>query len=327
MADDQIRAVVVTANGGPEVLEVQSRPTPELGPHQLLVEVAASGVNFKDVYQRQGVYPVAIPFVLGEELAGRVLAVGKDVPDFAPGDVVATASAHGAHATVAAVDAAQAVPVPPAVSPEEAAAAMLQGMTAHYLVTSTFEVTSGTEVLIHAAAGGVGQLLVQLAKGKGAHVVATVGSPAKEQIAHAAGADVVLRYDQIDDLAATVREASSGGVNVAYDGVGRATFDASLASLRRRGLLALFGASSGPVPPFDIQRLNSGGSLFLTRPTLAHYTATREELLWRAGEVLGAVADGTLHVSIGGRYPLDRAADAYRDLEARRTTGKLLLIP
>ena len=327
MADDQIRAVVVTANGGPEVLEVQWRPMPELGPDQLLVEVAASGVNFKDVYQRQGIYPVPIPFVLGEELAGRVLAVGQDVTDFAPGDVVATASARGTHATVAVVDAAQAVPVPPAVSPEEAAAAMLHGMTAHYLVNSTFEVTSGTEVLIHAAAGGVGQLLVQLAKGKGAHVVATVGSAAKEQVAHAAGADAVLRYDEIDDLAAAVREASGGGVNVAYDGVGRATFDASLASLRRRGLLALFGASSGPVPPFEIQRLNSGGSLFLTRPTLAHYTATRAELLWRAGDVLGAVADGTLHVSIGGRYPLDRAADAYRDLEARRTTGKLLLIP
>jgi NADPH2:quinone reductase len=327
MADEEIRAVVVPATGGPEVLELQPRPLPELGADQLLVEVAASGVNFKDVYERQGIYPVPTPFVLGQELAGRVLAAGRDVTEFSPGDVVATASARGAHATVAVVDATRAVPVPPAVSPEEAAAALLQGMTAHYLVNSTFEVTSGSEVLIHAAAGGVGQLLVQLAKGKGAHVVATVGSAEKEHIAHAAGADVVLRYDQVDDLAAVVREASSGGVDVAYDGVGQATFDASLASLRPRGLLALFGASSGPVPPFDIQRLNSGGSLFLTRPTLAHYTSTRAELLWRAGEVLGAIAAGTLHVSIGGRYPLDRAADAYRDLEGRRTTGKLLFIP
>jgi NADPH2:quinone reductase len=328
MADDEIRAVVVTANGGPEVLEVQQRPVPKVGPDQLLVEVAASGVNFKDVYQRQGIYPTPTPFVLGEECAGRVLAVGSDVTGFALGDVVATATAStGTHATAAVVDAASAVPVPAAVSPDVAAAAMLQGMTAHYLVNSTYQVTADVRVLIHAAAGGVGQLLVQMAKTKGAYVVATVGSAAKEQVARAAGADVVLRYDQIDDLPAAVRDASDGGVNVAYDGVGKDTFDASMASLRRRGLLALFGAARGPVPPCDPQRLNSGGSLFLTRPTLAHYVASREELLWRASEVLGAIADGSLHVTMGGRYPLDQAADAYRDLEGRRTTGKLLLIP
>jgi len=327
MATDEIRAVVVSANGGPEVLEVQNRPAPQFGPAQLLVEVAASGVNFIDVYKRQGVYPVPTPFVLGSECAGRVLAVGAEVTDFALGDVVATAAGDGTHATVAIVDAAEAVPVPAGVAAELAAAAMLQGMTAHYLVNSTYQVTAGIEVLVHAAAGGVGQLLVQMAKAKGAHVIGTVGSAEKERIARLAGADAVIRYDGTGDLAAAVREASGGGVNVVYDGVGKSTFDASLASLRHRGLLALFGAASGQVPPVDLQRLNSGGSLFVTRPTLAHYVATREELLRRAADVLGAIAEGSLRVAIGGRYPLEQAAEAYRDLEARRTTGKLLVIP
>lgn len=327
MAAEHIRAVVVTSNGGPEVLEVQSRPAPQPGPGQLLVEVAASGVNFIDVYKRQGVYPVPTPFVLGGECAGRVLAVGAEVSDFSLGDVVATAAAEGTHATVAVIDADRAVAVPAEVSPELAAAAMLQGMTAHYLVTSTYQVTAGVEVLVHAAAGGVGQLLVQMAKARGAHVIGTVGSAEKEQVARLAGADEVIRYDEIDDLAAAVRAASGGGVNVVYDGVGQDTFDASLASLRRRGLLALFGGSSGQVPPFDVQRLNSGGSLFVTRPTLVHYVATREELLARAADVLGAIVDGSLRIAIGGRYPLERAAEAYRDLEARRTTGKLLIVP
>jgi NADPH:quinone reductase len=317
----------VTANGGPEVLEVQTRPTPAVGPGQLLVEVAASGVNFIDVYRRQGVYPGTTPFVLGAECAGRVLAVGAEVTDFALGDVVATAAGAGTHATAAVIEAASAVPVPAKVSAELAAAAMLQGMTAHYLVNSTYQVTAGVEVLVHAAAGGVGQLLVQMAKAKGAHVIGTVGSAEKERIAHAAGADAVIRYDEVDDLAAAVRAASGGGVNVAYDGVGKATFDASLASLRPRGLLALFGAASGQVPPFELQRLNSGGSLFVTRPTLVHYVATRKELLGRASAILSALADGSLHISIGGRYALEQAADAYRDLEGRRTTGKSLIVP
>jgi NADPH2:quinone reductase len=204
---------------------------------------------------------------------------------------------------------------------------MLQGMTAHYLVNSTYAVQPGDEVLVHAAAGGMGQLLVQLAKAKGAHVVATVGTAAKAAIASDLGADSVIRYDDVDDLAAAIRDASNGGVHVAYDGVGKATFDASLASLRRRGMMALFGAASGAVPPVDPQRLNSGGSLFLTRPTLKHYTATREELLWRSGEILGAIAAGELRISIGGRYPLDEAQHAYRDLEGRATTGKLLVLP
>lgn len=327
MAADEIRAIVVGEHGGPEVLQVQTLPAPVPGPGQVVIEVAASGVNFKDVYRRQGVYPGPTPFVLGEECAGRVIAIGQGVEGVALDDVVATASADGSHATAVAVNADAVVPVPPTVAAETAAAAMLQGMTAHYLVNSTYQVRPGVQVLVHAAAGGVGQLLVQMAKAKGAHVVATVGSAAKEDVARVAGADAVLRYDQVDDLAAAVREASDGGVNVVFDGVGKATFDASLASLRPRGLMALFGGASGQVPPFDIQRLNSGGSLFLTRPTLQHYVASRQELLWRAGELLGDIAKGTLHVAIGGRYPLDRAADAYRDLEARRTTGKLLVVP
>ena len=309
------------------MLQVQSRPVPEPGPGEVLIEVAAAGVNFIDVYQRSGVYPIPTPFVLGGEAAGRVLAVGEGVGEFAVGDIVATAGASGAMAEAVVVAADEVVPVPDGVDAEVAAAAMLQGMTAHYLVNSTYAVQAGDEVLIHAAAGGMGQLLVQLVKAKGAHVVATVGAPEKEQIARDLGADEVIRYDEVDDLAEAVRAASDGGVHVAYDGVGKATFDASLASLRPRGMMALFGAASGPVPPIDPQRLNSGGSLFLTRPTLKHYIATREELLWRAGEILGAIADGSLQISIGGRYGLDRAGDAYRDLEGRATTGKLLIIP
>ncbi len=292
-----------------------------------MIEVAAAGVNFIDVYQRTGRYPIETPFVLGGECAGTVAEVGSDVDEFAVGDLVATAAASGAMASLTAVAARAVVPVPDGVSPEQAAAAMLQGMTAHYLVTSVFAVGEGHEVLVHAAAGGVGQLLVQLCKARGAHVVATVGAESKAEIAMALGADAVIRYDQVTDLAEAVRAASHGGVHVAYDGVGKATFDASMAALRRRGTLALFGAASGPVPPVDPQRLNSGGSLFLTRPTLAHFTAERDELLWRSGEILSAIADGSLQIDIGGRYPLDRAAEAYRALEGRETTGKLLIVP
>jgi NADPH2:quinone reductase len=325
--DESIRALVVPEHGGRDVLQVQSRPRPEPGPGEVLIGVAAAGVNFIDVYQRSGVYPIPTPFVLGGEAAGRVIAAGEGVTDFAVGDVVATAGASGAMAEAVVVAADEVVSVPAGVDAEVAAAAMLQGMTAHYLVNSTYPVHDGDEVLIHAAAGGVGQLLVQLVKSKGGHVVATVGAPEKEQIARDLGADEVIRYDEVDDLAEAIRAASSGGVHVAYDGVGQATFDASLAALRPRGMMALFGAASGPVPPVDPQRLNSGGSLFLTRPTLKHYVATRGELLWRAGEILGAIANGSLQISIGGRYELERAADAYRALEGRATIGKLLIIP
>jgi NADPH2:quinone reductase len=324
-----MRAVVVTAPGGREVLEVQERGRPAPGPGQLLVEVAASGINFIDVYRRQGVYPMETPFVLGEEFAGRVVELGAGVEGVTVGDAVAAANVPGvgSHATHVVVDAAKTVPVPDSVPLDVAAAAMLQGMTAHYLVNSTYPLHAGETALVHAAAGGLGQLLVQLAKAKGARVIATAGSAAKISIARERGADEAIRYDEVDDLAAAIRDVAPDGVDVAYDSVGQATFDASLASLRPRGLLALVGGSSGQVPPFDIQRLNRGGSLFLTRPTLGHYIATRDELLARARDVFAAITDGSLHVQIGGRYALADAAQAYDDLENRRSTGKLLIVP
>jgi NADPH2:quinone reductase len=328
MTNDQIRALIVTAPGNGDVLRVESRSLGAPGPGELLVAVAASGVNFIDVYQRQGVYHVPTPFVLGSEGAGTVTAIGADVVGFAVGEVVAWASVPASHASAILLPAERAVPVPAEVSPEIAAAVMLQGMTAHYLINSTYLVQPGDSVLVHAAAGGVGQLLVQLAKARGARVIGTVGSQLKADKAAALGADAVIRYDEVDDLAAAVRAANAGlGVSVVYDGVGRSTFDASLAALQPRGLLALFGGSSGQVHPFDVQRLNAGGSLFLTRPKLADYIDTREELLWRGTDILRAVADGTVQVEIGGRYKLEDAARAYDDLESRRTTGKLLLIP
>ena len=322
-----MRAVVVSEPGGTDVLQVEELPRPEPGPGQLLVEVAASGVNFIDVYKRQGVYPMQLPFVLGEECAGRVVGVGDGVEGISVGDPVAATSTPGTHATHAVIDAARVVPVPDGVPLDVAAAAMLQGMTAHYLVNSTYPVTAGETVLLHAAAGGLGQLLVQLAKQKGARVIGTVGSEAKVQVARERGADAVIRYDEVDDLAGAVREVAPDGVDVVYDSVGQATFDASLASLHRRGMLVLVGGSSGQVPPFDIQRLNRGGSLYLTRPTLGDYIADREELRWRSGELFAAIRSGRLSVSIGGRYRLDEAAQAYADLEGRRTTGKLLIVP
>jgi NADPH2:quinone reductase len=324
---DEMRALVVREHGGIDVLEVQTRPVPSPDAGEVLVEVAASGINFIDVYRREGIYPGETPFVLGGECAGRVAAVGTGVPEWSVGDRVATASGAGTHAEFAIVPAAAAVPVPDGVELDLAAAAMLQGMTAHYLLNSTYPVRDGETVLVHAAAGGVGQLLVQLAKAKGARVIGTVGSAAKVAVAQGVGADDVIRYDEVGDVAAAVRALVPDGVDVVYDGVGKATFEWSLASLRRRGMLALFGAASGHVPPFDLQRLNPLGSLFVTRPTLVHYTADREELLWRSGEILGAIADGSLQVEIGGRYGLDQARQAYADLEGRRTTGKLLLVP
>jgi NADPH:quinone reductase len=321
-------ALVVTEHGGSEVLQVQQREFGDPGPGQLLVQVAAAGVNFIDTYQRQGIYPVPTPFVLCSEGAGIVLAVGEGVTTAVEGDPVVWSQSPGSAAGLALVSENDVIPVPESVSLEQAAAVLLQGMTAHYLVNSTFAVQAGDAVLVHAAAGGVGQLLIQLAKAKDAVVIGTVSTEAKAAKARALGADHVLNYTEVQDLAAAVRELTGGeGVAVVYDGVGKATFDASLASLRLRGTLAVFGASSGQVPPFDLQRLNSGGSLFLTRPSLGHYISTRHELLMRAGAVLNAVANGSLQVEIGGRYPLAEAARAYDDLENRRTTGKLLLIP
>lgn len=320
-------ALVVPRHGGREVLTVEDRVSPPPGPGEALVEVAAAGVNFIDVYQRTGIYPGPTPFVAGNEGAGVVLAVGEGVGGLVEGDRVAWPQGRGSAARYAVVPASAVVVVPEAVDLETAAAVMLQGLTAHYLTTSTYAVRPGDVALVHAAAGGVGQLLVQSIRARGGTVVATAGTPDKCATASELGAEHVVNYRDVDDVAAEVRRLTGGrGVDVAYDGVGKDTFDASLASLRPRGLLALFGGASGQVPPFDIQRLNSGGSLFLTRPSLGHHLATREELEWRAGEVLGAVAGGSLRVTIGGRYPLADAADAYADLEGRRTEGKLLLL-
>ncbi|GAA6526227.1 quinone oxidoreductase [Intrasporangium sp. DVR] len=321
------RGVFVREHGEREVLEVREHDVPDPGPGEVQVRVAAAGVNFIDVYRRQGVYPGATPFVLGDEGAGTVAAVGADVSSFAVGDRVAWAQANGSETTLVNQPAHLLVPVPDSVDLEVAAAAMLQGMTAHYLTTSTYAAGPGDVALVHAAAGGVGQLLVQLLVAKGATVVATAGSDEKLQIARQLGAAHLINYATVPDLAAAVRDAAGRGVDVAYDGVGRATFDASLASLRPRGLMVLFGGASGQVPPFDLQRLNSGGSLFVTRPKLGDYVADREELEWRAREVLDAISSGSLRVEIGGRFTFDEAAQAYAALEGRRTTGKLILVP
>jgi len=324
-----MRAVQVAATGGPEVLDVVDLPDPDPGPGELLVDVAAAGVNFIDTYKRRGIYPVDPPFVPGEEGVGRVAAVGPgDAGEFAVGDRVVWANVPGGYAERVAVPAGVAVPVPDGIADDVAVGAYLQGMTAHFLVTDCAPVGPGDSVLVHAAAGGVGLLLTQLATARGARVLATVSTAEKEKLARGAGAAEVLRSDEVDDLAAAVHALTGGdGVPIAFDGVGCDTFDASLASLRRRGTLVLYGAASGPVPPVDPMRLNRAGSVYLTRPTLHHYVATRRELVDRAAAVFAAVADGSLHVRIGHRYPLDRAADAHADLEGRRTTGKVLLVP
>lgn len=319
-----MQAVLVSRPGGPEVLEVAelAAPTPHEG--QLLVRVSAAGVNFIDTYQRSGAYPTPTPFTLGLEGAGTVL---QGAGEFSAGDRVAWKAALGSYAEQVCVPVAEAVAIPDALSDEIAAALMLQGLTAHYLATATYPVAAGDWVLVHAAAGGVGLLLTQLVVQRGAHVIATAGSAEKAELARAAGAEHVVLYRE-QDFAAVARELTDGrGVQVVYDGVGAATFEASLRSLAPRGLLALFGAASGPVPPFDLQRLNPAGSLYVTRPTLAHYTADRAELTDRAGQVLGAAAAGRLSVRIGARYPLAQARAAHEDLQGRRTTGKLLLIP
>src|SRR3954452_12448414 len=298
------RVVVATEAGGPEVLEVQERPVPDPGPTDLLVRSAAAGLNFIDVYRRSGTYPVQYPLVLGSEGSGTVVAVGAEVREFAVGDRVAWSEAPASYAEHVVVPEREALAVPDGVDDRVAAALPLQGLTAHYLVTSTFPVEPGQDVLVHAAAGGVGLLLTQLATARGARVIATVGTPEKGELARGAGAADVIVYTELKDLTsdlpAAVRDLTGGaGVHTVFDGVGRSTFDASLASLRPRGGLALYGGASGQVPPFDIQRLNAGGSLFLTRPTLRHYVATRDELTTRAAELFGAVVAGTLTVRVG----------------------------
>jgi NADPH:quinone reductase len=314
-----MRAAVVTRFGGPEALEVRDVPEPEAGSGQLVVVTEAIGVNFRDVYEREGRYGGEAPLIAGVEGAGTV-AEGPS-----QGDRVAWLAAPGSYAERVPVPAARAVPIPDGISSETAAAVLLQGVTAHYLATSVYPIGPDDDVLIHAAAGGVGLLLTQIAKKKGARVLATTSGGEKAELAHGAGADEVVGYEGFGER---VRELTGGkGVAVAYDGVGRATFDESLSSVRTRGTMVLFGAASGPVPPFDPMRLEHEGSLFLTRPAVRDYSTERDELLARASDVFGWVADGSLDVRIGARYPLEEARQAQEDLAARKTTGKLLLIP
>jgi len=320
------RAILVEKTGGPEVLQLVERDPGAPSAGELRIRVAAAGVNFIDVYFRSGLYPRPLPFVAGLEGAGVVEMVGAGVSGLAAGDRVAWASVPGSYAEAVVAPAASVVSVPPGVADDVAAAAMLQGMTAHYLVHAIRPPVEGGWALVHAAAGGTGLLLVQLLREAGMRVIGTCGSAEKEALVREAGADRVVRYDE-EDFAASARAATGGrGVDVVYDGVGRDTFDGSLASLRPRGLLAIFGQASGSVPPFDLQRLNSGGSLVVTRPSLAHFVATREELEMRAAAVLGAVARRRLRVRIGARFPLAEATAAHCALEGRKSTGKLLLI-
>jgi NADPH2:quinone reductase len=322
-----MRAIQVTRVGGPEVLTPTDLPIPTPKPNEALVQIKAAGVNFVDVYFREGRYPAQLPFVEGQEAAGVVTEIGSDVTTVQPGDRVAYTSVLGSYAEYAAVPADRLVKIPGELDFEQAAAAMLQGMTAHYLVHSTYKLQADETALIHAAAGGVGRLLVQMAKNTGARVIATAGTPEKAQLARNAGADESIVYTETDFETETQRLTDGQGVHVVYDGVGKATFDKDLNVLRPRGYLVLFGGSSGAVPPFDLIKLSQKGSLFITRPTLAHYTATREELEWRANDVMQMIVRGDLKLRIHKTYSLEDAAQAHRDLEGRKTTGKLLLIP
>ncbi len=312
--------------GGTEVFETVEVPAPSPGEGQLLVKTAAAGVNFIETYQRSGVYPVEYPFVPGTEGAGEVIALGEGVEGFSVGQRVATTeAATGTYASHFVVDAAKAVPVPEGVSDEQAAALPLQGVTAHYLINSTYKVSPGETVLTHAGAGGVGQVLTQLLKAKGARVITTTSTPEKAEIAQAAGADHVLDYE---NFAERVREITHGaGVPVVYDGVGKTTFTGSLDSLAVRGMLVLYGGASGQVPPYDLQDLNRRGGLYVTRPAVHWYLRNAEERSWRFTELFTALTEGQLNLSIGQRYRLEDAGQAHTDLENRRTTGKLLLIP
>lgn len=317
--------IVVYEPGGPEQLVLEDVPSPEPGPDDVVIDVAVAGVNFIDVYFRRGLYKADMPITIGSEAAGTVSSTGAAVTGLARGDRVAYAMVRGAYAEQAVVPAAQVVKIPDEVSFETAAAAMLQGMTAHYLTRSTFPLESGHTCLIHAAAGGAGGLLVQMARARGARSIGTVSTEAKAREVRELGCDDVILYTE-QDFETEVRRLTDGrGVDVVYDSVGATTFDKSLKVLRPRGMLALFGQSSGPVPPFDPQRLNAAGSVFLTRPSLAHYVATPEELRWRASELLDALVSGALRVRVSATYPLADAAQAHRALEGRKTMGKVLL--
>lgn len=322
-----MRAIRIHEPGGPEVLKLEETPPPEPGPGEARVKLEACGVNFIDVYHRTGLYQAALPFTPGMEGAGVVEAVGPGVSEVKPGDRVAYAMNLGAYAEKAVVPAWKLVLLPDGVDARSAAAAMLQGMTAQYLAFSTFRLEPGHTAVVHAAAGGVGLLLVQLASKRGARIFATVSTEAKAALAREAGADEVIRYDQVDFQAEVKRLTGGRGVDVVYDSVGKATFEKSLASLAARGMMVLYGQSSGPVPPLDPQVLAARGSLFLTRPSLAHYCLDRRELLGRAGDVLRWVSTGELRLRIDRTLPLAEAAEAHRLLEGRKTTGKLLLTP
>ncbi|MCV7384478.1 quinone oxidoreductase family protein [Mycolicibacter longobardus] len=327
-----MHAVEVAATGGPEVLSYVDRPQPSPASGEVLIRVEAVGVNYIDTYFRSGIYPAELPFVVGNEAAGTVAEVGAGVTAFEVGDRVASAAATGAYAQYCTAPASLVAHIPAGVDSGVAAAALLKGLTAHYLIKSVYPVQPDDTVLLHAGAGGVGLILTQWATALGARVITTVSSPAKAELSRRAGAVEVLDYPGSDSEAAAafgarIRELTGGGVVAVYDGVGAATFDASLASLAVRGTLALFGAASGPVPPVDPQRLNAAGSVYLTRPNLAHFTRTAPEFAWRAGELFEAIGDGTLEVTVSRHYPLADAAEAHRDLQARRTVGSIVLDP
>jgi NADPH2:quinone reductase len=325
-----MHAIEVAETGGPEVLNYVEKSQPAPGPGQVLIKADAIGVNFIDTYFRSGQYPRELPFVVGTEVCGTVAEVGEDVAALAVGDRVVTAQAVGAYAEYCLAPADFVAYVPDAVSADVAASALLKGMTAHYLIKSVYPVQQGDAVLVHAGAGGVGLILTQWATSMAVKVITTVSTPAKAELSRKAGAIEVLDYpgDDPAEFGAKVRDLTGGvGVAAVYDGVGASTFEASLASLAIRGTLALFGAASGPVPPFDPQRLNAAGSLFLTRPTLAHYASTADEFSWRAGELLNAIATGTLEVTVSERYPLAEASRAHADLQGRKTVGSVVLVP
>jgi NADPH:quinone reductase len=322
-----MKAIQVKQPGGPEAMELVELPVPVPKANEVLVKLAASGVNFIDVYFREGRYKAPLPIVLGQEGAGVVTAVGGDVKSLKVGDRVAWSGLHGSYAEYAAVLADRLVPIPAGVTEEQAAAVMLQGMTAHYLSHDTFPLKSGQTALVHAAAGGVGLLLVQMAHNACARVIATVSTDEKAKLAREAGADDVILYTQSDFEVETKRLTGGKGVDVVYDSVGKTTFEKGLNILRPRGFMVLFGGSSGAVPPFDLIQLSQKGSLYVTRPSLANYIATREELLARAGAVFGMIAARKLKLRAEHLYPLAEAQRAHRDLEGRKTTGKLLLIP
>ncbi len=322
-----MKAIQIHETGGPEVLQPAELPIPEPGPGQVLIRVEAIGVNFVEIYFRKGVYKATLPIVPGSEAAGTVEKLGPSVTGFEEGDSVASVSVLGSYAEYALAPAAQLIKVPTRVTPEQAAAVMLQGMTAHYLACSTYALKAGDTALVHAGAGGVGLLLTQMASRMGARVFTTVSTKEKAELSREAGAAEVILYTEQDFEAEVKRLTGGKGVDVVYDSVGKTTFEGSLNCLRPRGMLVLFGASSGPVPPFDLIHLSGKGSLFVTRPTLWHYIATRTELEWRAGKVLDWVATGELKVRTEFIYPLAEAAQAQMDMEARKTTGKILLEP